>query len=299
MKYSGRDSFACLVMVAGAAACGPHVGKLVVDRWTPLAAGTWSLEPGTEDPAWCRTIFLAEETYIAAMRPLAAPGTHHISLNLASEGDEDDCAAARPGVGTVYAAGPGAGELRMPASVAIRLAAGRALHLRLHVYNPTSETLNGVSGIEIVRTRPEMVKNEAAFALAGPDDVRLPPAKRTTILHTCRIATEQTAFALMPLMHKLGVWFKTTVTQGGEARVLYDGAFRFEEQAQIPIGPLTLAAGDFITTECTYDNKQYHPVSTAHGGEICYSAILRYPSAAPVECPSAADPAPAGKGEPW
>ena len=88
----------------------------------------------------------------------------------------------------------------------------------------------------------------------------------------------------MPLMHKLGVQFKSTVTQGSESTVLYDGAFQLDNQSQLPIGPLVFRSGDSITTECTFENRQYHPVTPGHGGEICFSALLRYPSDASVEC---------------
>jgi hypothetical protein len=262
-----------------------------VERWSALAEGAWSLEPGTEDVGWCKSIVLDEEIYISALRPIASPGTHHISLNLASP-DDSDCTSGRLGPETVYAAGPGAGELRMPPQVAMRLARGQALHLNLHVYNPTAGLLDGMSGIEIVRAKNETVKDEAGFVLAGPESVILPPAQRTTITSTCRFAADQTAFALLPLMHEHGVSFKTTVTHEGEPTVLYDAAFRFEEQSEVPIGMIAVRSGDSITTECTFDNAAYHPVKPGHeGAEICFSALLRYPSGATVDCAEPGDEA--------
>ena len=173
----------------------------------------------------------------------------------------------------------------MPAQVAMKLPAAQAIHLNLHVYNSTSDWLDGVSGIEVVRVKPETVKNEASFALAGPDTITLPPKMRTTITHTCRFAADQTAFALIPLMHKLGVQFKTTVTRGRESTVLYDGEFRYDDQSLLSFGKLAVTSGDSITVECTYDNPKYVFVTKGHdGGEICYGALLRYPSAAPVRC---------------
>jgi hypothetical protein len=284
MAALGRGFGACL-LIAVAAGCGPHQGKLVVEKWTPLAEGLWSLEPGKEDAAWCTTIVVEEETYVAAIRPIASPGTHHIGLTVAASADERDCTKGRFGPGTMYAAGPRAGELRLPAGVAMRLAAGQALHLTLHIYNATTAPLDGASGIEVVRVPAENVEHEAGFVLAGPPSVTLPPAKRTTIAHTCSVTSAQTAVALLPLMHELGVSFKTTVTVDGVPHVLFDGAFRFEEQPQVSIGSLALRAGDAITTECTYENTRYHPVITGHpGDEICFSALLRYPQHAAVTC---------------
>jgi hypothetical protein len=223
--------------------------------------------------------------YISAIRSISPLGTHHIALNLASPDDGGDCTVGRFGPETIYAAGAGTGEVRMPPGVAMRLREGQVLHLNLHVYNTTSQRLDGISGIEVVRAKPEAVRDEAGFVLAGPESILLPPRQRTTITQICRFTSAQTAVALIPLMHKLGVQFKTTVTSGTESTVLYDGPFQFEDQSQLSIGMLALNAGDSITVECTYENPQYVFVTKGHaGGEICYGALLRYPSASPVDC---------------
>ncbi|MET0594119.1 MAG: hypothetical protein ABW133_15570 [Polyangiaceae bacterium] len=305
MTSSGRgtaDSFptrialawsVCSLLAAFAAGCGPHEGKLVVEKWTTLAEGSWSLLPGTEDAGWCTTVVVPEEMYVAAIRPIASAGTHHIGLTIAGADDGDDCTKGQFGPGTLYAAGPGAGELRMPAGVAMKLAAKQSLHLNLHVYNATASVLEGVSGLEVVRAKAGDIVHEAGFVLAGPTSVTLPPAKRTTITKTCSIVSEQTAVALIPLMHKLGVQFKTTATQSGTPRVLFDAAFRYEEQSQVPLAALALVPGDTITTECTYENTKYHPVIPGHpGDEICFSALLRYPQGAAIACEEPNDSAP-------
>jgi len=276
---------ATLVVSLSAASCGPHVVGLVVDRWSVLADGNWSLEPGTEDSSWCKTVVMTEDTYISAIRPIAAAGTHHISLTVATAPDDGDCTAGRFGPRMIYAAGPGAGELRFPLHVAMKLSEGDALHLNLHLYNPTSATVAGISGIEVVRAKAAAVENEAGFVLAGPARFTLPPAMRTTIAHTCRVASDQTVVALIPLMHKLGVQFRASVVHGSDTTVLHDGAFRFEDQSQVPIGPMLFRAGDAITTECTFENTTYHPVTPGHGnGEICFAALLRFPSGALLDC---------------
>jgi hypothetical protein len=286
MKQSGHHMLAYLATwMMFSASCGPHVGGLVVERWTPLAEGAWTLEPGAENSAWCSEIVLAEEIYISALRPIASTGTHHIALSLASSNGDGDCTVGRFGPETIYAAGPGTGEIRMPPGVAMRLRDGQPLHLNLHLYNPTWQKLDGISGIEVVRVKAETVKDEAAFVLAGPERFTLPPKQRTTITQTCTFLSDQTAFALIPLMHTLGVQFKTTVTRGTESTVLYDGPFQFEDQSQLSIGALAVNAGDSITIECTFENPKYIYVSQGHdGGEICYGALLRSPSGAAVDC---------------
>jgi len=284
MKQSGCRVFVYVVLSTCAAACEPRGGALVTERWAPLAEGAWSLDPGSENSSWCTEV-VAEETYISAFRPIVSPGTHHIALNLASPGDGGDCTVGRLGPETIYAAGPGTGEIHMPPGVALKLQQGQLLDLNLHVYNATWQPLRGVSGIEVLRANPEAVAHQAGFVLVGPDRISLPPKQRTTIAQTCSVVSEQTVFALIPLMHKFGVSFKTTVTRAGESTVLYDGAFQFEEQTQLSLETIALRVGDTISVECTYDNPTYGFITKGHvGGEICYSALLRFPSDARVDC---------------
>jgi len=284
MKQAVHGVFAYLVASTCVAACEPRGGAIVVEQWSPLAEGAWSLDPGSENSNWCTEV-VAEEMYISGLRPIASPGTHHIALNLAPPDDSGDCTVGRFGPDTIYLAGPGTQEIHMPPGVAMKLQQGQPLDLNLHVYNTTSQPLAGVSGIEVVRAKPEAVTDEAGFVLLGPDRISLPPKQRTTIAQTCRVVSDQTAFALIPLMHKFGVSFKTTVTHAGESTVLYDGAFQFEEQTQVALGTVALRAGDTMTVECTYDNPTYGFITKGHvGGEICYSALLRSPSDAQVDC---------------
>ncbi|HMI88044.1 MAG TPA: hypothetical protein VK550_28365, partial [Polyangiaceae bacterium] len=146
------------------------------------------------------------------------------------------------------------------------------------------DRLDGTSGVEVVRFEGDM-KNEASFVLAGPTILRLPPRQQTTVTQTCSVTADQTVFGLIPLMHNLGVHFKTTVTQGAESVVLYDAPALGEDQPQVPIAPVALHAGDSITTECTYDNETYSWITAGHdGGEMCFSALLRFPTSATIDC---------------
>ena len=176
----------------------------------------------------------------------------------------------------------------MPNGVAMKLPAGQALLLSLHIYN-IDGPLSGHSAIEMVRLMPAQVKTEADMLLSGPATLSLPPASRTTISHTCKVATDQNVFTLFPHMHQLGVHIKTTVTVRGEPVVLHDGDYRFEEQYQVPVGPLSLRAGDAITTECTYQNDTNETVKWGESSdtEMCFSILFRYPKGKSPLCAGA------------
>jgi hypothetical protein len=174
----------------------------------------------------------------------------------------------------------------MPKGVAMKLPAGQALVLNLHIYNASAAPLAGTSGIDIVRAKPEDVTSEADLLLSGPINFALPPGQQTTISHTCAVSGDETMFTLFPHMHQLGVHIKTAVTMGGTQSVLHDGDYQFNEQYQLPVGPLAFHAGDSITTECTYQNPGPNTVRFGESSdtEMCFSILYRYPKGQSTFC---------------
>ena len=72
--------------------------------------GDWTLEPGQEDPRWCKKIVLTEDIYVAAMRPVHPVGTHHTTLSLVPDDGKTTCTGSTFGPGLIYAAGLGTGS---------------------------------------------------------------------------------------------------------------------------------------------------------------------------------------------
>lgn len=269
------------------------------ETWSRLAEGSWTLEAGAEDPRWCKKVVLTEDVYVAAMRPVHPPGTHHTTLSLVTDDGKDNCSASMFGAGMIYAAGAGSGELRMPKGVAMKLPAGQALILNLHIYNASGASIGGTSGIEIVRAKPEEVTSEADLLISGPTNFSLPPGQKTTLNHTCAVANDQTMFTLFPHMHQLGVHIKTTVTVGGTPTVLHDGDYHFEEQYFLPVGPIAFHAGDSITTECVYENTGSSPVKFGESSdtEMCFSILFRYPRGKSTFCTGSTEGGNQGGGD--
>ena len=263
--------------------CGGETERLkepTAETWSRLAEGSWTLDPGAEDPRWCKKIVLQEDVYVSAIRPVHPPGTHHTTLSLATDDGKATCVGSMFSTGLIYAAGAGTGDLRMPKGVAMKLPAGQALLLNLHIYNASAAPLAGTSGIDVVRVKPEEVTSEAGLLISGPTNFELPPGQQTKLSHTCALAGDQTMFTLFPHMHQLGVHIKTTVTLGGKQMVLHDGEYEFEEQYLLSVGPLSARAGDSITTECTYQNTGPTAVKFGESSdtEMCFSILYRYPA---------------------
>jgi len=271
--------------------CGGETKDTVPETWTRLAEGSWTLEPGSEDARWCKKIVLKEDVFVSAIRPVHPPGTHHTTLSLATDDGKETCGGGMFSTGLIYAAGAGTGDLRMPKGVAMKLTAGQALQLNLHIYNASTAPLSGLSGIDIVRAKAEEVTSEADLLISGPTNFALPPGKKTTLSHTCALASDQTAFTLFPHMHQLGVHIKTTVTVGGTQMVLHDSEYDFEEQYLLPLSPIAFRAGDSISTECTYENAGPKEVKFGESSdtEMCFSILFRYPRGKSTFCTGATE----------
>ena len=268
-------------------ACGGDAKETPApETWSRLAEGSWALEPGAEDPRWCKKIVLTEDIYVTAIRPLHPPGTHHTTLSLVTDDGKETCSGSMFGAGMIYAAGAGTGDLRMPKGVAMKLSAGQALLLNLHIYNASAAPLSGSSGIDIVRAKPEDVTHEADLLISGPTNFALPPGQQSTLKHTCAVASDQTMFTLFPHMHQFGVHIKTTVNVGGASTVLHDGEYDFEEQYLLPVGPIAFKPGDSITTECTYNNPGPKEIRFGESSdtEMCFSIFFRYPRGKSTFC---------------
>jgi hypothetical protein len=277
-----RVSLVCLLALAGCNVEPADPGP----QWTRLVEGTWSLPTGQEDPRWCSKTIITEDTYVSAIRPVHPLGTHHTTLSLRDDPDGTaTCAGSNLGPDIVYAAGVGSGELKLPDGVALKLKKGQALFLGLHIYNATTGPLTGLSGLDILKVPAADVKHEADMLISGPLGFSL-SAGKSTINHTCGIKQEQTAFAIFPHMHQLGRHLKTTLTAGGVDTVIHDAEYKFEEQYQLPITPVTLRDGDSIKTECTYQNDTGKPVGFGESSdtEMCFSILFRYPSSGSRFC---------------
>jgi hypothetical protein len=262
----------------------PDAGQPAAGEWSLLMEESWNLPAGGEDPQWCGDLMLTEDIFVAAIRPVHPLGTHHTTLSVTNTATECTSAALL-GDGIIYAAGVGSEVLRMPAGVAMKLSAGRVLRLGLHLYNPTDQPLAGVSGVEVIRVAAADVEHEAELMLTGPLRLMIEPG-RQTVMHTCNVTEPQTVFALFPHMHQLGVHLKTTVTTGGQSRVIHDGEYAFEEQTQIALDPFPLAVGDRITTECTFENMTGRTVGFGESSdtEMCFSILFRYPATGSSFC---------------
>jgi hypothetical protein len=246
----------------------PQVDAAVASDWQPLVTKQWTLAAGEERTSDLQLLNLDHDVYVGAIRPISPPGTHHTLL-----------ARGLSNTNIIYASGLGTNALTFPEGTGLKLPAGTLLGLQLHIFNLAETELSGMSGIEVKVVDPATVTQEVDLFLPGPKNLSLPPNQVSTATGTCTVRVPQKIFALFPHMHQLGTHIKTTLTVGGVQRVLHDADYSFEHQAFDAFEPIQLAAGDTITTECTWNNTTAQAVTYGESSttEMCYSILYRYP----------------------
>jgi hypothetical protein len=235
--------------------------------WTTLISKGWTLQPHSENTSDLQIETLDHDTYIGGLRPIAPLGTHHTLLF-----------RGLTGTNAIYASGVGTGELIFPAGKGLKIAAGTSLGLQLHIYNTGDEVLNGTSGVEMLEIPASEITEEVDMFLPGPKNLSIAPGPQTQT-GTCTIAATQQIFALFPHMHQWGTHFKTTLTVAGTDQVLHDADYTFEHQDVESFTPITLNAGDKITTTCSWNNTTAGTITYGESSdtEMCYSIMYRYP----------------------
>jgi hypothetical protein len=239
-----------------------------VGTWQPLVKKTWSLAPGEEKTSDLTIESVDRDLYVGGMRPLAPAGTHHTLLYRGIEGTN-----------MIYASGVGTGELVFPPGKGLKLTANTVLGLQLHIYNTSDGTMTGTSGVEVLELDPSTVTDEVDMFLPGPQELELPANETTTMSGSCTVTTPYQVFALFPHMHQYGTHFKTTLTVGGQERMLHDAAYDFERQTVETFEPIQLNVGDKINTECTWNNTTGNVIVDGESSdtEMCYSILYRFP----------------------
>jgi len=268
--------------------CTPDLTLLPSEPWTmPDTAGD-------EYVCWGVDLTRPTPTHITAFAPRIdnTKIVHHVVVYEAPESYDPKpkrCSAATSLTWRmVFGWAPGSGALELPSEAGFPIATTGATHyvVQMHYSNP--QGLSGEkdrSGIDVCTSPPR--KYEADVVAFGTQDIRIPPNPPGGIFtRECSLTVpEQFAglhfFAAMPHMHQLGVSMKTELTPASGGPKVDMGTlptFDFESQAWLPIDA-TVAAGDVITTTCSWKNNTGAEVRFGErtADEMCYSFTLYYP----------------------
>ncbi len=266
----------------GTAGNGGTGGGNVGADWETLLSGDWSLASGSENYQCVRKT-MTEDVFIAGFDPIAPLGTHHTVLSIGDVSGPDGIEPCGPGTNngtSLFGAGVGTNLLEFPAGVAVRISAGQQLMLNLHLFNVAADTLTGTSGVSVRRVAPEDVENEAQVMLMGPFNIAIPPMQEATVQGGCTQEGATTLFAIQPHMHQIGSHMRVVAESSIDGDiVIHDEPFDFDRQEVHLIDPVRMAAGDFVSVECTWQNPTSSFVTFGDSStqEMCFGVVYRYP----------------------
>lgn len=257
--------------------------SIAEEQWQPLIEGAWELPAGTEGYRCVRKT-LERDLFVAGFRAIEPPGTHHTLLTIGPANQPDGLSTCNAGTNArtmLYGAGVGTGAYAFPEGVAMHLAAGQQLVLNLHLFNSSSQMLNGTSGNQAYLVEEGDVEHLAENVLAGTTTLNIPPGD-VTQSGNCTMSHDVTVFGLFPHMHQLGVHMTATVhsAQAGDI-VVHDEPYNFDLQTIYPLEALELSAGDQVSVECHYENPTDSVVRFGDSSlaEMCFLGLFRYPAA--------------------
>ena len=255
-----------------------------------LAAADWELASGEEKYVCARQV-LPASIFVGTWRGLTPNGTHHALLTQAVEPDGmpdgvAECDAADLAPQTVFGAGVGTSDRRLPPGIAAKLEQGSQILLNLHLFNATDQPLRGRSGVSALMLEEKDVSVISDTLSAGPIKLVIPPGLSTS-RGTCTLKRDATIFGVGPHMHQMGVAMQVIAhTANYGDLMLFDGPYDFEDQRGYPLDMLQLKTGDTVDVVCTYDNttgKTLH-FGTSSNDEMCIAGLGRFPAGGPSNC---------------
>ena len=258
-------------------------------EWFTLIKADWTLAAGKEGYT-CARATVPEDMYIRAFQPIAPTGTHHTLFTFSEPTGESapdevfTCDAATNEQYMLFGSGVGTDPVEFPPGVAMKLTKGSRMMLNLHLFNVTTDSIGGLSGVQVRRVAPKDVVHEAEIVLAGKIAglTVVPGVSKQT--GSCAMEHDVTLFAVFPHMHQLGIHLKATAEPvAGSPRVLIDTPYSFEDQLYYPVNPLlNLKAGDQVSVDCEYSNPGAETVTFGDSSlaEMCFTGLFRYPKGA-------------------
>jgi hypothetical protein len=260
------------------------------DGWQRLIEADWQLSARSEGYRCVRKT-APRDVYVIAFSPLTPPGTHHTTLEINPPGGAADgvtwCAGpSSGGARQVQGSGVGTKPVDLPAGVAMKIAMGEQLAMNLHLFNVGDTVLTGTSGMWIKAAPAETADEMAEVVLAGPPSLSIPEG-RSTQSGRCTFHQPAKIYSLGPHMHQLGAHMRVTAHSSimGE-RVIHDAAYDFTHQLVYPVELVELAAGDWLSIECTYENTTGETVFWGDSSldEMCFVNVGRFPAAGGSFC---------------
>ena len=293
MATNGLTYFLCLagtVFVTSASGCGETAPS---DAIPPPAHGyqlktpALRMEPGTEKYL-CYTVNLSEAAGVAItnFQAFTSPVVHHYELFQALAPEKEgvwDCTQQQIKMTwlPLFGGGAGAAGLTVPDGAGFKIPGDSQLLLQMHLVNSSLEPWESNIVVNMTYADDATRITPAGIFALGTMGIDLPAGATGVRLGSqCALPKQLNVFAVQPHMHKLGR--KITFERGSGPAALQEiykrDPWEFGEQP-IDSFPMTLPAGEYVGTTCTFDNPGTRPVSYGEStmDEMCYFVLFYTP----------------------
>ena len=218
----------------------------------------------------------ATDLYVKRIRTRMRAGSHHLLLYTFKDGmpallmpraDELRDIRLSNGALDIFKMAPMAyhvffaGSMRQesdytfPEGVALRVRANSGIDLNAHYVNRTGSEYPGEAYANLYTVPAASVARVVRTLNCGNTSIELPPNRRTTLEHVCRMDVPTTVFLLTAHMHKLGERFAIRVVGGPrDGELVYETRDWAHPDIRAVSTPIQLRAGEGLKAEITWNN---------------------------------------------
>jgi hypothetical protein len=275
--------------------------------WTMLISTHWQLSGPGDEQYFCRRMKVPADMWISAFRPLAPAGTHHSVLTIDPTTPQVGSFSCDNATGfddqshLLFASGLQTNDLVFPQGIAVHLTAGQYITLNLHLLDSSDVEEMDESGVYVQTVDPSQVTHEVDATFAGTRTIDLKADGTMQSLYGgCSAPEDWHVFALWPHMHQFGMHTKLNITTtANQTTTVLDQPFVLSDEKTYPMNEMIIHQTDAISTVCSYivpmqtctyptgacipgtcepDGFCHIPYSESSTGEMCYTALYKYPA---------------------
>ncbi len=280
--YSGMSSDAPSPMPTPAPTPAPSV---VMHPDAPFSYSGSSADHDLYECFWMDPNIADSDTKIftkASIEPGNQKIVHHVIMYRETTcsqpiGTQARCSSMPPSAEFMFAWVPGTQPTQFPDGVGMQLGGKDCLIMQVH-YNNHNGGGTDLTKANIWYDTTGSVSDIAHVVWTGTTAINLPPhSTNDSATGTCSISADSRVIGTAPHMHTLGTTFVTNLHHSGATScMIHIPHWDFSWQgAYIYKSPISLTAGDTLTTTCTWDNPKSTPVTFGEGtdNEMCFNFL--------------------------
>jgi hypothetical protein len=158
--------------------------------------------------------------------------------------------------------GEAGGKAQLPEGVVFRLPKGSTVMLNTHFLNTTEETIDGHTVLDVKFSEVDPTRRVASIFVNFTQNFTVQPARETTVDASCTVRHDLSFLSFTNHMHSHGASAVTSLQSSGNTVTVHEDPTWTSDMQFNPVftnysldAPLTVKAGDVLTTHCDWKNS--------------------------------------------